>query len=221
MPVGGFRIRPSVIGIALVVACGGEDRSESPRQSRLERAIDAELGKRAGGRVRTRCERSEPSCTARLPDGTELPIDLVQLDGEWEWRVRGLVVDAAEVERYLELEVADLGAPQRVRCGPRLQRLDPDERIACQLEQGGVAFVTIRDDGETAFEVVLDPAAAAARGEEVTPERDQHLLAISAALAPRTNEESDRAESDGQGDGHALDEDDTPPRSSMDRVVPR
>ena len=200
MPAVAHLTRARVIVIALAISCGGDDGASSPAGSRLERAIDAELARRFGAGVRTQCLRVGPWCTARLPDRTgppiELPIELRRLDGEWEWSVRGLVVATDEIESHLRLEVAELGAPQAVRCAPRIQRITPGDRIACDLEHGGKVFVTIAGDGATAFEIVLDPGAAVARSEELTPERERALSAISEALEPREGDATAAGDAD-------------------------
>lgn len=202
------------IGIAITMAgggCGGEERTRSPAASHLERAIEAELGARFGARVRARCPPGGPSCTARLPDGTELPIELTRLADEWQWSVQGLVIATDDLARHLELVVADLGAPQAVRCAPRVQRIAPGDRITCELEHGGAAFVTVAADGATAFEVVLDAEAAAARAEEVTPERERALAATSEALAPRAEDANDEAAGGDGANADGADDDEAAP----------
>ncbi len=82
------------------------------------------------------------------------------------WHVDGLVVRVAVIETYLTQLVADLGARQRVDCGRVLRRLEPGDRIACALERGGTAFVTVHADGSFEPEVVLDPASAHARSRD-------------------------------------------------------
>jgi hypothetical protein len=88
-------------------------------------------------------------------------------------------------------EVADLGAPQGVRCAPRIRAIVANERIECWLAHGGKAFVDVHADGTTAVELVLDAAAANARSELVTPERDRELEATSRALAHMADDEAD------------------------------
>lgn len=133
-----------------------------------------------------------PPCVAQLPDGTRLPIDLAFRDGGWDWHVRGLVVTTDQLEAYVRDELADLGAPQDVRCVPRVRAIAPGEQIACELARGGKAFVTVRGDGTTSLEVALDANAATARSELVTPARDRELEQLSRALA--------HAEGDEEGD---------------------
>lgn len=144
----------------MVAGCGGE-RSSSPEVTALERAIDQALGKRFGGGVVTRCPPLVPTCSAKLSDGSTLPIFV----NGGEWRVIGMVVVSDALEDYVRAELADLGAVQGVRCAPRVRRVEPDERIECGLEHGGKAFITVHMDGSTAVELALDAAAARARSE--------------------------------------------------------
>ena len=144
----------------VLAACGGE-RPSSPAATALERSIDQELGKRFGVGVVTRCPPLVPTCSAKLPDGSTLPIFV---NGA-EWRVIGMVVISDVLEAYVRAELADLGAMQGVRCSPRVRRVEPDERIECGLAHGGKAFITVHVDGSTAVELALDAAAARARSE--------------------------------------------------------
>lgn len=151
-------------------------------RSPLERSIDDTLRARFGVTVATRCFELAPVCEARLPDGLALPVSVLRRGAEWEWHVIGLVVTADQLEAYLHDEVAELGAPQGVRCAPRIRRIAAGDRIECWLERGGKGFVTVRDDGSLSIEVVLDASSANARSELVTPARDLELLRASKAL---------------------------------------
>jgi hypothetical protein len=175
--------------IAASLGCG-RDRPPSAR-TRIERAIDRELGARFGVGVATYCHPLAPGCVTRLPDGSSLPISLMKLGKEWEWRVVGLVISTDELEAYLREEVADLGAPQGVRCAPKIRRIDPDDRVECWLARGGKAFVTVRADGSTSVEVVLDAQSANARSELITPAREQELSTTSRALERSENFDDD------------------------------
>ncbi|CAN5905849.1 hypothetical protein BH11MYX3_BH11MYX3_18410 [soil metagenome] len=137
----------------------------------------------------TSCTGMVPPCAAKLPDGTVLPIDLRWTKGGWDWRVRGRVITTEQLESYLRDEVADLGAPQGVRCAPRVRAITVGERIECWLAHGGKAFVTVRADGSTSVEVDLDAASANARSEVVTPEREQELERTSRVLARMADDE--------------------------------
>lgn len=184
--------------LALALACG---RDQAHSSSILERTIDAELGKRLGVGVSTRCFGLLPACVTLLPDGGALPIVLERIGTSWEWHVDGVVITTDALDRYLREEVADLGAPQDVRCAPRIRRIVPGERIECWLEHGGKAFVVVRLDGSTSVEIVLDAAAAAARSEPVTPANDDALS--------RTSRSLEDAEEDGE-------DDDQPPADAGD-----
>ncbi len=172
----------ALITLSLVLAsgaCGGDDPwSGAP----LEAAIARDLGARFKTKVSVFCFRHGPACSAEVGEGVTLPVYVERRGGQWEWRVLGLVITTDELEAYLRAEVRELGAPQDVTCTPRVRRIDAGERITCELANGGKAFVIVRADGTTSVEVVLDREAAAARSEELTPERDEALSSSSRAL---------------------------------------
>lgn len=178
-----------ICGALCLAACGGRGASDAPTP--LEAAIAHALTERFGVPAVTSCWGLVPPCTARLPDGTELPIDLAWKNGGWDWWVHGLVITTDQLEAYLRDEVSDLGAPQGVRCAPRIRVITPNERIECGLARGGKAFVDVHPDGTTGIEVVLDAAAAAARSEPLTPERERELEQASRALAKMADDEPD------------------------------
>ncbi len=176
-------------GALCLAACGG--RAAPEEATPLEAAIDRGLTQRFGVPVVTACTGMIPPCRTTLPDGTVLPIDLAWRAGGWDWRVRGLVITTDELEAYLRDEVADLGAPQVVRCAPRIRAITANERVECGLARGGKAFVDVHADGTTAVEVVLDAAAANARSELITPARERELEQSSRALAHMADDEAD------------------------------
>ncbi|MGE0398525.1 MAG: hypothetical protein AB7T06_17595 [Kofleriaceae bacterium] len=158
--------------------------------SPLERSIAASIGERLGVPVVARC-MGLVACVTLLPDGDHIPIvTWPGKDGAWEWRVDGLLVASDVLERYLREVVREMGAPQDVRCSPKLRRIAPEGRVECWLANGGKAFVTVRADGTTSVEVELDKAAADARSEVVTPARDDEMTRSSRAL--------EREEGDGE-----------------------
>lgn len=181
-----------VRGALCLAACGGRSAPDAPTP--LEAAIDRGLTERFGVPVVTACTGLIPPCSTLLPDGTLLPIELAWRDGGWDWRVRGLVITTDQLEAYLRDEVADLGAAQGVRCAPRIRAIVANERIECALARGGKAFVDVHADGTTAVELVLDAAAANARSELVTPQRERDLEATSRALAHMADHEADDEE---------------------------
>lgn len=182
-----------VRGALCLAACDGKPAADAPTP--LEAAIDHALTERFGVPVVTACSGLIPPCKTLLPDGTVLPIELAWRGGGWDWRVRGLVITTEQLEAYLRDQVADLGAPQGVRCAPRIRAIVPNERIECWLARGGKAFVDVHADGTTGVEIVLDAAAANARSELVTPERERELEATSRALAHMADDETE----DGEG----------------------
>ena len=149
--------------LAIFVACSSERNASQDRESTAaELGIADELGKRIGVAVRVRCVWLPPSCRARLPDTTTLPI-VIRAGGTWH--VDGALVLADDIEQYLRDELVDLGAPQVARCGARIRAVSSGDRIECALQNGGRAFVVVRGDGSTAVEIVLDAAVGAARSE--------------------------------------------------------
>lgn len=185
----GARVTSALVVAAALSGCGRDEPAS--RRVLIERAIDRELGARFGVGVVTQCHPYAPGCVARLPDGGSLPISLIKLGTEWEWRVVGLVITTNEIEAYLREEVADLGAPQGVRCAPKIRRIDPGDRIECWLANGGKAFVTVRVNGSISVEVVLDARSANARSELITPAREQELSTSSRALEHSENFDDD------------------------------
>jgi hypothetical protein len=177
-----------VVCIAALIACSDHAASEAalPDQSPLERAIAHDVDARLGAASYVHCVEilGVPlSCSALLPDRSELPIALHDAGSAWEWSIDGRLVAAAPIEAYVRDVVRDLGAAQSVTCGAALRRLPAGERVACHLERGGTAFVSVAADGTLGVEVQLDPAAAAARGEPVTHAKDAELDGLSRALA--------------------------------------
>jgi hypothetical protein len=153
--------------VALFGACGEPSSEGAPPSPALEHAIATQLGARIGLPVRVWCGVLPPQCIATLPDRAELPIRLVPTRDGWTWRVDGLVVTADPIEAYLRETLLDLGAVQQVTCTPRIRLLDPGDRVACDLEHGGKAFVTVNADGSFAVEIELDPIAGRARSEDL------------------------------------------------------
>lgn len=208
MPVGG-RLTPALAILALL-ACGRSDRVGGI--TALERAIAADLGRRFGTEVPTRCFRPGPVCAAQLPDGGTLPISVSWSGGEWRWRVLGLVITTDTLEAFLRAEVAELGAAQAVHCTPRIRRIQPGEQIECGLAHGGKAFVMVRADGTTSVEIVLDPAAARARSEPDSPEHDRALTTQSQALEHAADTDDPEADVGGGNEDAGL----APPAPATD-----
>ena len=90
------------------------------------------------------------------------------LGPQGEWQLDGLLVKSAPIVTHVRGVLADLGAPQEVRCVPAIQVVAPDARIACALQRGGTAFITIAADGSFAVELALDLAAGSARTHEAS-----------------------------------------------------
>jgi hypothetical protein len=132
--------------------------------------------------VLVRCVWIAPSCRATLPDGTHAPIRLRMKNGELVWQLGGTLVLADDIEAYLRDALADLGAPQVARCGARIRSIAAGDRVQCQLQHGGKAFVVVNADGTTSIEILVDPVAGDARAETVSIEREESLLEMSRKL---------------------------------------
>ncbi|MDX2088077.1 MAG: hypothetical protein SFX73_09510 [Kofleriaceae bacterium] len=175
--------------LVALAACGGD---HTPAPSPLELSIETTLAKRLGVAVGASCKAGR--CGALTDDLMLIPISLTQVGREVEWRVDGFLITAAELEKYVQNEVTELGAPQGVTCPSRIRRVLPGERVACELEHGGVVFVTIRPDGSTILETLLDPVAAKIRNQLVTPELESELVRASRALEVTEDEAGEDSE---------------------------
>ncbi len=177
-----------MVAAALAIGACGEspsrerDRPSTRLELSIELSIEREIGTRIGAAIRARCKALPPGCVALLPDGTRLPIALRLVDGELAWAVDGLVVVVDALEAYLRDTVAELGAPQGVRCGARVHRLAAGARVECALQLGGRAFIVVHGDGSTSVEIDLDPVAGAARSESTSIVRDRELVEMSLKL---------------------------------------
>jgi hypothetical protein len=179
-----FRL-PFVL-LLTVIACRDREVGAPPRTARFEETIAHDLGARFGTPATVHCEivlGVPVQCTAKLADGTELPLALDNANkDEWGWKVKGRVVETKLVVPYVSEALASVHAYQTVDCGRPVQLLPPGDAVVCKLGGGGVALVSFADDGEASVELELDPAAAAARTELVTPDRERELAQQSKAL---------------------------------------
>lgn len=176
--------RVATLIIAVTVACSSGERAsvQGRESSKIEAAIEQALGTRVGVPVRVRCVWIAPSCRATLPDGSQLGVQITMSGASLAWRLDGALVLADDIEQYLRDALADLGKPQAVRCGARIQNVVIGGRVQCQLQHGGKAFVVVNGDGTTSTEIELDPAAGNARAEAVSIERDSTLFEMSKKL---------------------------------------
>ncbi len=186
-----------VAGAVLAAACGAPDSRDRPA---LAAAIEVTLADRFGQRVRARCLGLVDVCVADLADGPTLPIVTARdPQGAWVWAVDGLVIDTAPLTAYLTAEVGALGAPQPVACGPRIRRAIAGDRLACALGGGGVAFATVRADGQTSIEIEFEPAVAHLRAAGDGASTDEERAAeaeLTAALRALDEAAMDEAATD-------------------------
>lgn len=163
--------RRAILLAALHAACGDPARDPPPapsppvKPSHVEETIATQLAAKLGRTATVSCTAT--SCTADLGDAV-LPIAIAKGSGELSWSVDGLLVRAAPIEAYLREALVDLGAPQKVSCGPAIRSVPAGARIECALERGGKAFAVIAANGTFSTEIDLDPAAAKARSTDAT-----------------------------------------------------
>jgi hypothetical protein len=177
-----------IVALLAVVACRDRPAEPGAKKSPLETAIARELTARFSAPVTAECAvmvGMTARCEAHLADGTKLPIAVTSERSEWVWRVNGIVVEQSALTEFVQASLAELHLDQKVDCSPAVHVLAPGDRTTCKLSGGGLAFVQIAADGNARLELALDGAAAAARGEPVTPQRDQELLKISRDLDGR------------------------------------
>lgn len=177
-----------------LISCSDQKASETRRHSPLETGIARDLTERLHISVSASCTLiagMASKCEASLQDGTKIPIEVKSDKKDWAWRVAGIAVEQSELESYVKTALGDLHVDQRVDCSPAVHVVTAGDRIACKLSGGGLAFLQIAADGNASLELALDPAAAAARGELVTPEKERQLLEVSKSLESR----------EGQSDG--------------------
>ena len=171
-----------------LIACSTPDPHHLRVSARLEIEIARGLTARFAVAVTTQCSfiAGMPfDCKGVFPDRTALPIAVnrARPGPGWDWRIEGQVVETGPVAAHVAGMLTDLGVAQTVTCGPMIRRIEPGERIACKLSGGGVAFVDVAGDGTTAYELAIEPAAAGARGEQITVLRDRELSSTSTSLA--------------------------------------
>ena len=184
-----------LVGLLTLLACSDRQVSERARPSPIETAIARDLTARFGTSVAVSCHIAgavPTKCSAKLGDGTELPIAIVGDKDAWDWRIDGVVLDTKAIVAFVKEGLAGIHVEQNVDCGAPVQVIPRGDRVVCKLAGGGAAFVTFASDGSASLELALDPAAAAARTELMTPDKDRELATQSKQL------ESLAGESDGE-----------------------
>lgn len=186
--------KPLLLCTLTLISCGDQKASEKRRHSPLETGIARDLTDRLKVPVSATCALIAgmvSKCEAALSDGTKIPIEVKSDKKDWAWRVDGIVVEEADLANHVRSALTDLHIDQRVDCSPAVHVVVAGDRVACKLSGGGLAFLQIAADGSASLELALDPAAATARGELVTPEKDRQLFEVSKSLESR----------EGQSDG--------------------
>jgi len=184
----------------LALAACRSDGSVPPRPD-LEAALARDLAARYGDVAAVHCAivLGVPlACRLALADGRELALVVRDGDGAWSYAVAGTVIDARQIVARVEHELHRVGVAQRARCGPALQQVALPARLVCALSGGGAAYVDVGNAGSIAIELAIDPAAAAVRGEAMTPAHEQELIERSRALEHALDDGDDRG-----GDGDA------------------
>lgn len=175
-----------IVCVLALVSCRDRHAEEALRKSPLETAIARDLTARFATPVTASCVliagAIAAKCDAALGDGTKIPIEVGTDHRDWTWRIAGIVVEQRAITDYVSEELGGVHVDQKVDCSPAVHVVQPGDRIACKLSGGGLAFVRVAADGTATLELALDPQAAAARGEIVTPQRDHELVKISKGL---------------------------------------
>lgn len=168
-------LRAVLAGLAIAAACSSPG---DPVARSVAATVERELGVRPRA---VRCQRA--ACTVSLPGDLTLA---VTVDGDravaWE---SAELLDPRPIVAQITGELAALGAPQAVDCGPLRIAPAAPVTIECRLGDGGAAWATIDLSGTVDLEVALTAAIADAR--RSGPD-DAALDALSRAL------DSDEAE---------------------------
>src|SRR5512140_181911 len=109
-----MKIRPVSVLLSLAFACG--DRGGAARPA-IEAPITRELATRFGGPATVTCAwigTVAVGCRATFVDGAAL---VIAIAGH-EWRVAGRAFATAPIVAYVRAELAELGKPDTVDCGP-------------------------------------------------------------------------------------------------------
>lgn len=168
------------LALLLVAGCARSSGGDDPVAASVRAGIAAQLGI-APGRVVCADDR----CLAEVGG---LPVPIAVAGGaEATWQTDEIVVIAPLVA-HVTAELAELGLTARVDCGPPVQPVPADGRLACRLDDGGVAWVRLAGD-RIDVEVALTPEVVAAR---TAPIDEADLERQSRAL------DSDEAEGDAE-----------------------
>jgi hypothetical protein len=97
---------------------------------------------------------------------------------ELDWQSDEVVL-AAPLVAHIRAELAALGLEAAIDCGPPIQPVPADGRIACKVGEEGVAWVQLGDGGQVDVDVALTPAEVAAR---TAPADEEALERMSRAL---------------------------------------
>jgi hypothetical protein len=196
------------ISLAGAPACRGASAS-----SELERQLAEQVTAQLGAGITVGCPAGRPPLRCIATVGrARVPIALTLEGGgsagTVRWRIDGLVISAAELERQVGEQLAALGLSAEPRCGASLQPVRAGERVRCELPPLGVAWATVAADGGYALELALG-AAAAARSSALD---EAALDALSRALdreegTQGAREDDDEGEAE-SGAGGAPDRDD-------------
>lgn len=184
-------IRAWAVSLLTVIACSDPHGRPAHQPWPIETAIATDLGARFGTSATAKCLMVSAvpiGCTAKLADGTELPIAIEQARAEVRWHVDGVVIEAPQIVAYVKDGLASVHVEQTVDCGPRVQVIKRGERIVCKLGGGGGAFVDIGPDGAASLELALDAATVSARTELTSADRDRELSKQSKELEPLAGE---------------------------------
>lgn len=189
---------------AVLAACGSGGGGGGGIEAELGKTVSTQLG--VDVTVTCPAGKFPAVCAVHVPGGDDLALDVTESKDAWSWTLRGFVIATTPLVHTIEGELADLGLPGEVDCGPALRVTHVGERIRCALDVAGgpgAAWATILDDdARFELELAVTAAAVAARTEDV----DQVALEKASRALDRDDAEGVAEDDDGTMDaGVALD----------------
>lgn len=187
----------AVLAVIAMAACGS---GGGPREDPLIASVRAGIADQLG------LPAEQVTCAGARCDvdvaGVRIAIALAG-DREVEWSSDEVVL-AAPLVAHIAAELDELGVAAAIDCGPPVQPVPADGRIACKVGDGGLAWVQLAADGGVDVEIALTPEVVSAR---TTAVDDAELERMSRALdRPDFDEDAgvaddDRDDDEGDDDG--------------------
>ncbi|MBP9087019.1 MAG: hypothetical protein KBG15_12935 [Kofleriaceae bacterium] len=136
------------------------------RFAELERSIEGELAKSAITVV-AHCSpgvvaAGPPACTVTAPDRSTVVLVMGEAGDDWHWALPARTIDSHSVAALAVRGFSELAptAPLAiVDCGPRLQVLEPSQRLDCSVSDGRWVIATLGNEAGApeANDVVTGP----------------------------------------------------------------